>query len=107
MEKFFQFLRRDLLNEIENTDPIPLERMNRLLTAWKDKYHDRFHKSIQMTPRESYSQAREHRSVTLQTLEEAFWQWDVRVVSAQGRIEFSGNRYFADLSTVRLARSQR
>ena len=100
VEKFFQFLRRSLLNEIENTDPLPLEKINRLLTAWLDAYHDRVHKSIKMTPRQSYSQPREHRSVSLQTLEEAFWQWDVRTVSAQGRIDFCGNRYYADLTLV-------
>ena len=97
IEKFFQYLRRSLLNEIENVDPLPLEKMNRLLVAWLDHYHSRVHKAIKMTPRERY-QPGEHRSVSLQTLEEAFWQWDIRTVSAQGRIDFSGNRYYADLS---------
>ena len=97
VEKFQQYLRRTLLNELENLEPLPLERINRLLAAWQDRYNDRFHRAIDMTPRQRF-QPTERRTVTLELLEEAFWQWDVRKVSPQGRIEFEGNLYFVDLS---------
>jgi len=98
VEKFFQFLRRNFLNEIENLPPMPFERLNRLAGAWLDIYHDRPHKSLdEATPRQRY-QPRLHRPVTLQVLEESFWQWDVRTISPQGRIEFHKGHYFVDLS---------
>jgi putative transposase len=97
VEKFQQYLRRTLLNEIENLDPLPLDRINRLLVAWLERYNNRKHSATGMTPLQRY-QPLEHRSVSLQNLEEAFWQWALRTVSPQGRIEFSGNLYHADLS---------
>jgi putative transposase len=98
VEKFFQLFRRQFLNEIENIDPMPFERLNRLAGAWLNTYHDRPHKSLEgTTPRQRY-QPKVYRSVTIQALEEAFWQWEHRTVSSQGRIEFHKGHYFVDLS---------
>ena len=98
VERFFRHLREGLLNEFDNlAEPLPLDRLNRILVAFVDRYHDRLHSSIKTTPRERY-QPRLHRGVTLQALEEAFWQWDIRSVSPQGKIDFHGNQYYVDLS---------
>jgi putative transposase len=97
IERFFRTLRDGLLNELENVEKITLERLNRLLQAWLANYHSRSHSSLKMAPAQRYKPPL-HRPVSLQNLEESFWQWDLRLVSPQGRIEFSGNHYFTDLS---------
>lgn len=98
IEKFFQFFRRRFLNEIEQLPPMELERLNQLAAAWLDDYHQRPHRGLhQMTPRERF-QPPSYRPVTLQVLEESFWQWEVRKVSPQGQIDFYKGRYFVDVT---------
>jgi transposase InsO family protein len=98
IEKFFQLFRRRFLNEIELSPPQELERLNQLAASWLDGYHQRPHRGLEgKTPEERY-QPTSYRAVTLQVLEESFWQWDVRKVSAQGRIEFYKGHYYVDAS---------
>ena len=96
-ERVFRTLRDQLLNEVENVDPLPLGKFNKLLTAWADSYHDTKHSETKMTPRERFRQ-RAYRPAILESLEEAFLQWEVRKVSSQGKVEFGGQKYFVDLS---------
>jgi len=96
-ERVFLTLRKQLLNEVENVDPLPLEKLNRLLAAWVEAYHDTVHSETKMTPRKRF-QGGVYRPAVLEFLEEAFLQWDVRKVSSQGKIEFAGQKYFVDLS---------
>jgi transposase InsO family protein len=98
VEKFFQLFRRRFLNEIELAPPQELERLNQLAAAWLERYHQRPHRGLEgKTPEERY-QPPCYRSVTLQALEESFWQWEVRKVSVQGRIEFYKGHYYVDAS---------
>lgn len=98
IEKFFQLLRRRFLNEIEQSPPMELDRLNQLVAAWLDVYHQRPHRGLQqLTPKERF-QPTSFRPVTLQVLDESFWQWEVRKVSTQGQIEFYKGRYFVDTS---------
>tara|TARA_B100001105_G_C22394886_1_gene446218 strand:- start:814 stop:2181 length:1368 start_codon:yes stop_codon:yes gene_type:complete len=96
IEKFFQLFRRRFLNEIEQLAPMELDKLNQLAAAWLDSYHQRPHRGLQQaSPRERF-QPPSFRPVTLQVLEESFWQWEVRKVSPQGQIEFYKGRYFVD-----------
>lgn len=100
IEKFFQLFRRRFLNEIENAPPLELERLNQLAMAWLGGYHRRPHRGLQGQTPEARYQPPSYRPVTLQLLEESFWQWEVRKVSLQGRIEFHKGLYFVDASLV-------
>lgn len=98
IEKFFQFFRRRFLNEIEQLPPMELERLNQLAAAWLDTYHERPHRGLQhLSPRDRFSPL-SFRPVTLQVLEESFWQWEVRKVSPQGQIDFYKGQYFVDVT---------
>ena len=98
IEKFFQFFRRRFLNEIEQLPLMELDRLNQLAAAWLDTYHERPHRGLQhVSPRERFRPL-SFRPVTLQVLEESFWQWEVRKVSHQGQIDFYKGRYFVDVT---------
>jgi putative transposase len=96
-ERFFRTLREQLLNEMENVDPLPLERFNELLQSWLDRYHATWHSSLKTTPRQRFASA-PVRPASRELLEEAFLQWVQRKVSAQGVICFAGQEYHADPS---------
>ena len=94
-ERVFRTLRQQLLQEVENLDPLSQEQMNRCLVAWADDYHRTVHSQTKQTPKERFND-RVLRPVTLEQLEEAFWQWDKRKVSVTGEIKFAGNVYRVD-----------
>jgi putative transposase len=103
-ERFYRSLRGQLLNEMENVPPGPIETLNRLLLAWTERYHDTPHGGLKNspgqgndTPRQRYKPAH-YRPVTYELLEEAFLQWDTRKVSPQGKITFAGQTYCVDPS---------
>ncbi len=94
-ERLFLTLRQQLLQEIENLEPLSHEQFNRCLVAWADQYHRTKHSRTGQTPRERFAN-RPFRPVSLEQLEEAFWQWDRRTVSSTGEIKFAGNIYRVD-----------
>ncbi|MCA9791295.1 MAG: DDE-type integrase/transposase/recombinase [Candidatus Eremiobacteraeota bacterium] len=96
-ERFFKSLREQVLIEVENLEALSLEQLNRYLVAWVDNYHRTRHSRTGQTPLERFSERRS-RYVPVETLEEAFWQWDSRAVSSTGEIKFAGNVYQADPS---------
>lgn len=77
--------------------PIPLERLNRLLTSWQEQYHTARHSELKDTPRERFRGA-PITPVPRELLEEAFLQWAVRRVSSQGIVDFAGQKYYVDPS---------
>jgi len=95
-ERFFRTLRDQLLNEVENVEPLELSALNRLLVAWLSEYHATPHSRTRQTPAERL-QGAVHRPVTAEMLEQAFWQWTTRQVTDQGEIRFEGNRYSVSL----------
>lgn len=96
-ERFFRTLRAQLLNEIENVDPLPLDKFNALLQSWLERYHTTRHSSLKVTPRERFAGA-PARPVSREMLEEAFLQWVQRKVSPQGVVCFAGQEYHVDPS---------
>lgn len=94
-ERVFATLRQQLLDEVENLEPLPLAQVNRYLVAWVDRYHHTPHSRTKQTPHERFS-VRPHRMVPLDQFEEAFWQWDTRAISQLGEIKFTGNVYHVD-----------
>jgi len=98
-ERLFRTLRSQLLNEVENLEPISLDRLNSLLHAWAEQYHLQEHSEFQdrETPASRYAGVQID-NVPRELLEEAFLQWTQRRVSKQGVIEFSGNKYCVDAS---------
>lgn len=100
-ERVFRTLRDQLLNEVENVTPMPLERLNRLLESWQESYHMTVHSELKGTPLERYRGAPID-PVSREALEEAFLQWAVRRVSPQGIVEFAGQQYFVDPSLAGL-----
>ncbi len=95
-ERLFRTLRDQLLNEVENVEPLELGVLNRLLVAWLSEYHATPHSRTRQTPAERL-QGAVHRPVTAEMLEQAFWQWTTRQVTDQGEIRFEGNRYSVSL----------
>ena len=101
-ERLFRTLRSQLLNEVENAPGlISLERLNRLLDAWRQNYHLTQHSELKCTPAQRFEGANIE-PVSWELLEEAFLQWDVRKVSSQGIIDFGGQRYHAEPSLAGL-----
>jgi transposase InsO family protein len=96
-ERFFRTLRDQLLNEVENVDPISLEQLNLWLQSWLDGYHTAKHSETQMTPMARYSST-ESCPVARERLEEAFLQWCKRKVTVQGLVAFAGQSYHVDPS---------
>ena len=96
-ERFFRSLREQLLIEVENREALTLEKLNRYLVAWVDKYHQTTHSSTDMTP-EARFVGRQSRLVSTETLEESFWQWTTRCISSTGELKFAGNVYRVDPS---------
>lgn len=96
-ERFFSTLRQQLLNEVENLEPLPLEQLNRYLVAWTSRYHHTEHSTIEQTPAARFA-ARAHRLVDSEKLQFAFLQWDIRSISCTGQIKFGGNLYQTDPS---------
>lgn len=96
-ERLFGTLRQQLLDEMENLEPMPLAQMNRYLVAWVDRYHHTPHSRTQQTPHVRFA-GRPHRMPPLDQFEEAFWQWETRAISALGEIKFMGNVYHVDSS---------
>lgn len=95
-ERFFRTLRDQLLNEVENVEPLELGAFNRLLVAWLSEYHVTPHSRTRQTPAERL-QGAVHRPVTAEMLDQAFWQWTTRQITDQGEIRFEGNRYSVSL----------
>lgn len=96
-ERLFRSLRDQVLSEVENIETLTLEQLNRYLVAWVDSYHRTRHSRTGQTPLERFSERRS-RFVPAETLEQAFWQWSTRQVSATGEIKFAGNIYRTDPS---------
>ena len=94
-------LRDQLLNEVENVAPIPLDRLNRLLDSWQEQYHTTRHSELKEAPRERFRGA-PITPVPRELIEEAFLQWAVRRVSSQGIIDFAGQKYYVDPSLAGL-----
>ena len=100
-ERLFRTLRDQLLNEVENVAPIPLDRLNRLLDSWQEQYHTTRHSELKEAPRERFRGA-PITPVPRELIEEAFLQWAVRRVSSQGIIDFAGQKYYVDPSLAGL-----
>jgi putative transposase len=98
MERLFRTLRERLLQEVENLDPLPVEKLNSYLNAWADTYHDKEHSRTKETPRKRFSTRVLRPVPSIEHLEQAFWQWSTRVVSSHGEIKFEGNIYRVDPS---------
>jgi transposase InsO family protein len=98
MERLFRTLRERLLQEVENLDPLPIEKLNSYLIAWADAYHDKEHSRTKETPRKRFAQRPLRPVPSIELLEQAFWQWTTRVVSSHGEIKFEGNIYRVDPS---------
>lgn len=98
MERQFRTLREQLLQEIENLDPLPVEKLNSYLIAWAEAYHDKEHSRTKQTPRQRFAQRPLRPVPNIELLEQAFWQWSTRVVSSCGEIKFEGNKYYVDPS---------
>lgn len=94
-ERLFATLRQQLLDELENLEPLPLAQVNRYLVAWVDRYNHTPHSRTKQTPHQRFAD-RPHRMVPLDQFEEAFWQWDTRAISPLGEIKFTGNTYYVD-----------
>ena len=95
IERAFRTLREQLLNEVENLPPLPLPKLNRYLVAWAQRYHQTVHSQTEKSPHERF-QNHPFRPVTPDLLEEAFWLWETRTVSATGMVKFFGNEYWVD-----------
>lgn len=98
VERLFRTLRSQFIRELENIEPQPIEKVNRYLTAWVDKYHHRTHSETEQTPDERYRQLDIPRMLSPEKLYEAFLQWDTRTISSAAEIKFEGNRYYVDPS---------
>lgn len=98
MERLFRTLREQLLQEVENLDPLPVEKLNSYLNAWADAYHDKEHSRTKETPRKRFSTRVLRPVPSIEHLEQSFWQWANRVVSSHGEIKFEGNIYRVDPS---------
>jgi transposase InsO family protein len=96
-ERCFRTLRQQLLDEVEQVEPLELPQLNRLLVAWVDRYHHTVHSRTKQTPADRFS-GHELRPVLPELLEQAFWQWAVRDISPTGELKFAGNRYRVDPS---------
>lgn len=94
-ERLFLTLRQQLLQEVENLEPLTCDQLNRCLVAWADEYHRTKHSATGQCPKDRFS-ARPFRPVSCEQLEEAFWQWDRRVVSKTGEIKLQSNIYRVD-----------
>jgi transposase InsO family protein len=100
-ERFYRTLRGQLLNEVENVQPIPIQRLNELLACWLSLYHATVHSKTKEKPADRFKRGT-IRPVDRVVLEEAFLQWTERKVTKQGIIEFAGQEYFVDVSLVGL-----
>jgi transposase InsO family protein len=98
MERLFRTLREQCLQEVENLDPIPAEKLNSYLIAWAAAYHDKEHSRTKETPRKRFATRALRPVPSVEHLEQAFWQWSTRVVSSHGEIKFEGNIYRVDPS---------
>jgi len=98
MERLFRTLREQLLQEVENLDPLPVDKLNSYLIAWADAYHDKKHSRTKETPRQRFASRPLRPVPSIVLLEQAFWQWATRVVSSIGEIKFEGNIYRVDPS---------
>lgn len=98
IERFFRTLREQLLQEVENLEPITVEKLNEYLVAWVNGYHRRKHSRTEETPAERFAGRPIRPVLSTQHLDAAFWQWDTRTVSSHGEIKFEGNIYRVDSS---------
>ena len=80
IERVFRTLREQLLREVENLEPLPVEDLNRYLSAWVDTYHDRVHSRTKETPRSRFADRPLRPVLSSEHLEQAFWQWTMRTV---------------------------
>jgi len=101
IERVFRTLREQLLQEVENLEPLPIEELNRYLQGWVNVYHKTVHSATEQTPTERF-EGRPLRPVpNADFLEQAFWQWSTRTVSGHGEIKFQSNIYRVDPSFSR------
>lgn len=98
IERVFRTLREQLLQEVENLEPLPVEELNRYLLAWKDDYHNRVHSQTKETPRERFANHPMRGVKSREHLDQAFWQWTTRTVTSHGEISFESNTYRVDPS---------
>lgn len=97
-ERLFRTLRDQVIGEVENLEPLPVEELNRYLVAWVDSYHRRKHSRTKQAPLERFAGGPLRPVASIEQLEQAFWQWDTREVSTIGEIKFAGNVYRVDFS---------
>ena len=101
IERVFRTLREQLLQEVENLEPLPIEELNRYLQGWVNVYHKTVHSATEQTPMDRF-EGRPLRPVpNADFLEQAFWQWSTRTVSGHGEIKFQSNIYRVDPSFSR------
>ena len=101
IERVFRTLREQLIQEVENLEPLSIEELNKYLQGWVNVYHKTLHSTTEQTPTERF-EGRPLRPVpNADFLEQAFWQWSTRTVSGHGEIKFHSNIYRVDPSFSR------
>lgn len=101
IERAFRTLREQLIQEVENLEPLPIEELNRYLQGWVNTYHQTVHSTTKQSPAERFKDRPLRPIPNAELLEQAFWQWSTRTVSAHGEIKFQSNIYRVDPSFFR------